>query len=417
MCHQARTSGSALSALEQRLEPAVATGRGAAPAPPRSASAGERPSSPGPAASTSSAGVSSAAAIAPSSHAGRVAGAGAPARVFPTHGWPRLACRGVGECGRSVAVPTPASRCPSAVASAASRRCSRSSRPSCWSARSGSPAPSRRRRPDPGERRRLPEAPSTSSRSRDSIGRDGRTPVNSSSIGAIRSLWSPCRRPEKRNALSIELRSELADAFAAPLGRRRRSAASSSPARARAFCSGMDTSQFGGDRAHRERLVETSTVAFEAVGDCPRPVVAAVNGPALAGGFALSLLCDLRIAAPAATFGYPELPRGIPPSYAAARAVLPATVAQELCLTGRVVERAGGAAARDRARGDVRGDVVERAVEPRRARSRRCRASDPRDEAPHPAGAQPPVGLPVRRGGARLQRAPCSARTARATPA
>jgi enoyl-CoA hydratase/carnithine racemase len=63
-----------------------------------------------------------------------------------------------------------------------------------------------------------------------------------------------------------------------------------------------------------------------------------VNGPAIAGGFALSLLCDLRIAAPSAVFGYPELPRGIPPSYAAARAVLPATIAQELCLTGRLVK-------------------------------------------------------------------------------
>ena len=80
-------------------------------------------------------------------------------------------------------------------------------------------------------------------------------------------------------------------------------------------------------------------------------MVAAVNGPALAGGFALALLCDLRVASDRARFGYPELPRGIPPSYAAARAVLPATVAQELCLTGRVVQRAGGAAAGDRPRG------------------------------------------------------------------
>ena len=167
-------------------------------------------------------------------------------------------------------------------------------------------------------------------------------------------------RPEKRNALSIELRTELAEAFAAlsaddDVGSIVLTGAGS------AFCSGMDTSEFGGDRAHRERLVETSTVAFQAVGDCPRPVVAAVNGPALAGGFALSLLCDLRIAGRAATFGYPELPRGIPPSYAAARAVLPATVAKELCLTGRVVE-----APEAQRLGIVRevapGDVLERAV-------------------------------------------------------
>ena len=145
------------------------------------------------------------------------------------------------------------------------------------------------------------------------------------------------RRPEKRNALSIDLRIELADAF----GRLSDDddvgcvvLTGAGPA----FCSGMDTDQFGGDMAHRRQLVETSTVAFEAVGSCRRPVVAAVNGPALAGGFALALLCDLRVAHETAVFGYPELPRGIPPSYAAARAVLPATVAQELCLTGRLVK-------------------------------------------------------------------------------
>jgi enoyl-CoA hydratase/carnithine racemase len=145
------------------------------------------------------------------------------------------------------------------------------------------------------------------------------------------------RRPEKRNALSIELRIELAEAFNGlssddGVGCVVLTGAGS------VFCSGMDTDQFGGDRANRERLVETSTAVFKAVGECERPVVAAVNGPALAGGFALALLCDLRLASKRASFGYPELPRGIPPSYAAARAMLPATVAQELCLTGRIVD-------------------------------------------------------------------------------
>lgn len=145
------------------------------------------------------------------------------------------------------------------------------------------------------------------------------------------------RRPEKRNALSIELRQELADAFEALSGDKGVGCIVLTGA-GPAFCAGMDTAQFGGDLDHRRQLVETSTVAFEAVGNCQRPIVAAVNGPAIAGGFALALLCDLRIASPAAVFGYPELPRGIPPSYAAARAVLPATIAQELCLTGRLVK-------------------------------------------------------------------------------
>ncbi len=143
-------------------------------------------------------------------------------------------------------------------------------------------------------------------------------------------------RPEKRNALSIELRELMAAAFT-ELSEDDGVAAVVLTGAGPAFCSGMDITQFGGDMENRHRLVETSTLAFDAVADCSRPVVAAVNGPALAGGFALALLCDLRIAAADAEFGYPELPKGIPPSYAAARAVLPATVAQELCLTGRIV--------------------------------------------------------------------------------
>jgi enoyl-CoA hydratase len=169
------------------------------------------------------------------------------------------------------------------------------------------------------------------------------------------------QRPDKRNALSIDLRVELADAFTS-LGEDETVGCVVLTGAGSAFCSGMDTSQFGGDIENRTRLVETSTSAFEAVGDCKRPVVAAVNGPALAGGFALSLLCDLRVAHSSAVFGYPELPRGIPPSYASARAVLPATVAQELCLTGRVVD-ATEALGLGIVRQVVDGDVVECARE------------------------------------------------------
>ena len=169
------------------------------------------------------------------------------------------------------------------------------------------------------------------------------------------------RRAEKRNALSIELRTELADAFN-HLSVDEGVGCVVLTGAGTAFCSGMDTSQFGGNLEHRARLVETSTIAFEAVGNCRRPIVAAINGPALAGGFALALLCDLRIASSTAIFGYPELPRGIPPSYAAARAVLPATVAQELCLTGRLV-KADEAQKLGIVREVVQSDVLTRGVE------------------------------------------------------
>lgn len=148
------------------------------------------------------------------------------------------------------------------------------------------------------------------------------------------------QRPEKRNALSIDLRVELTDAFGA-LGEDEHVGAIVLTGAGPAFCSGMDTSQFGGDRQNRERLVETSLSSFTAVAQCPKPVIAAVNGPALAGGFALALLCDLRIASESASFGFPELPRGIPPSYASARAALPPHLASELTLTGRTLDAFG----------------------------------------------------------------------------
>jgi enoyl-CoA hydratase len=148
------------------------------------------------------------------------------------------------------------------------------------------------------------------------------------------------QRPEKRNALSIDLRIELTDSFGA-LSDDEDVGAIVLTGAGPAFCSGMDVTQFGGDRAHKERLVETSLSSFRAVGSCSKPVVAAVNGPALAGGFALALLCDLRIASEDASFGFPELPRGIPPSYAAARAALPLPLAAELTLTGRLLDAFG----------------------------------------------------------------------------
>ncbi len=142
------------------------------------------------------------------------------------------------------------------------------------------------------------------------------------------------QRPEKRNALSIDLRLELADALRG-LGEDLSVGCIVLSGAGSAFCAGMDVTEFGGDAEHKRRLLETSTGAFEALGSCPRPVIAAVNGPALAGGFALALLCDIRIAAASASFGFPELPRGIPPSYASARAVLGPGQAAEVTLSGR----------------------------------------------------------------------------------
>jgi len=142
-------------------------------------------------------------------------------------------------------------------------------------------------------------------------------------------------RPDRRNALSLDLRERLADALEACAGED--TGAIVLTGAGSAFCAGMDVTQFGGDQANRVRIVETSTRLFSALATSPTPTLAFLNGPAIAGGFAIALLCDLRIAAGGARMGFPELGRYIPPSYAAARAALPSALARELCMTGRVL--------------------------------------------------------------------------------
>jgi enoyl-CoA hydratase len=69
----------------------------------------------------------------------------------------------------------------------------------------------------------------------------------------------------------------------------------------------------------------------------PLPTVAAVNGPALAGGFDLAVMCDVRVAADAARFSHPELAFG-DVVYGPLHDLVGASVARDLCLTGRTME-------------------------------------------------------------------------------
>ena len=67
------------------------------------------------------------------------------------------------------------------------------------------------------------------------------------------------------------------------------------------------------------------------------PIIAAVNGAALAGGFDLAILCDLRIATPAARFAHPEFTFG-DIVYSPLHDLVGGAVARELCLTGRSID-------------------------------------------------------------------------------
>ena len=69
----------------------------------------------------------------------------------------------------------------------------------------------------------------------------------------------------------------------------------------------------------------------------PLPIVAAVNGPAIAGGFDLAVMCDLRIASETATFSHPEVTFG-DVVYAPLHDLVGGAVARDLCFTGRKVD-------------------------------------------------------------------------------
>jgi enoyl-CoA hydratase len=143
-------------------------------------------------------------------------------------------------------------------------------------------------------------------------------------------------RPDKRNALSIQLRRELMDTLGAwgdDDGVRVVVLSGDGPA----FSAGFDLGEFGEPGLARA-IRHNSTAYHRAVWSFPKPLIAAVNGPAMGGGFDLALLCDMRIASQGASFGHPEIKFGAPPLFTPLRWIVGDGVARDLCLTGRPVD-------------------------------------------------------------------------------
>ena len=139
-------------------------------------------------------------------------------------------------------------------------------------------------------------------------------------------------RPEKRNALSRALREEIVqrlDALEKSEGVRAVVLTGAGPV----FCAGFDRSEFGG--SSMAEVFEQATAYHRRVYTFGKPLLAAVNGPALGGGCDLAAMCDFRLAAAMATFGQPQVRFGAPAAYELMRHVLGTGAAREMCLTGR----------------------------------------------------------------------------------
>jgi enoyl-CoA hydratase len=146
-------------------------------------------------------------------------------------------------------------------------------------------------------------------------------------------------RPEQRNALSPALLEQLSAALADIKRDAGVRAVVLTAAGNRAFCAGMDLKAFATGGVLRDMAATVEFTEFTR-GEHAKPVVAAVNGAAVAGGFELVMACDLVVAAEHARFGLPEVKRGL---FAAGGGValparVPLAVALELGLTGEPID-------------------------------------------------------------------------------
>jgi enoyl-CoA hydratase len=152
-------------------------------------------------------------------------------------------------------------------------------------------------------------------------------------------------RPERRNALSNMLIAALDDTFAALADDDAVRAVVLTGAGDRAFCAGMDLKDF----AARDQDDDAAADGDEGTSrnsvvpwDYPKPIVAAINGAAVAGGFELMMACDLVVAAEHAVFGLAEVKRGLLPGGGGTLlgTRVPLAIALELTLTGDTFDAA-----------------------------------------------------------------------------
>ena len=116
-------------------------------------------------------------------------------------------------------------------------------------------------------------------------------------------------RPDARNAISPEVSREMLthlDAIEADDGLRAVVVTGAGDV----FCAGADLKVVATGRANEIANVKGGFAGI-VTRDFPKPLIAAVNGPALAGGFEIVLACDLTVAADTARFGIPEAKRGL----------------------------------------------------------------------------------------------------------
>jgi methylglutaconyl-CoA hydratase len=149
-------------------------------------------------------------------------------------------------------------------------------------------------------------------------------------------------RPDKRNAISAQMIEELLTALTAVETSAARVAIITGAGKA--FCAGMDLEALRGlaTQSPPQNLEDSKRMAkmFRRLWNFPKPLIAAVNGPAVAGGCGIATLCDFTIAVPEAKFGYTEVRIGFMPAIVSIFLIrqIGEKRARDLLLTGRIID-------------------------------------------------------------------------------
>jgi enoyl-CoA hydratase/carnithine racemase len=147
-------------------------------------------------------------------------------------------------------------------------------------------------------------------------------------------------RPEKGNALSPDVLMEMESLF---------TSLNSNPGVNVAVLTGGEKLFSAGfdldvvrqmEKESNEAFIALFHRAYRSILFCSRPVIAAVGGPAIAGGFDLTMMCDIRYASENARFGQREMALSLPPIMDPLWRIIGLGRAKEVAFTGRIYDAA-----------------------------------------------------------------------------
>ena len=150
-------------------------------------------------------------------------------------------------------------------------------------------------------------------------------------------------RPDKMNALNKTVLEELSTAIDEVINNLDIKSAIITGTGPKAFVAGADISEFlsldaKGGKALAQRGQD---LVFNKIENCPKPIVAAVNGFALGGGCELAMSCHFRLASENAKFGQPEVNLGLIPGYGGTQRLVKLIgkgKALELLMSGNMID-------------------------------------------------------------------------------